>query len=278
MTSPIRYETWKSDHVSFLESFSGKTVILTFSGGKDSSAGLHLMQRASSEFDFDLDVHAVLFPHHVYTYAEVEVMEKYWEQRGIRIRWHKGESADRELERAVQEGIDPCSVCNRAKKTILIREGRSLFADPESIVLTMSYSLWDLVSATMEHILGTRYSAAPGPVDPGAGKADRRFLETSQRFYPLIRLKDGLQVFKPLIRYNDQQIIDLIERVGTPLCTTLCQYCHYRPKRVFAQYYERADLRFDFDRVFTFARDALQIPDLSHYETLDMALYFNRLI
>jgi tRNA(Ile)-lysidine synthase TilS/MesJ len=278
MADPIRYSTWKNDHLPILQGLAGKKIVLTFSGGKDSSAGLYLLHRASSEFDFSLEAHAVLFPHHVFPEPELQKLEGYWERQGVRIHWHDAVTSDKDLEAGNDIDPNPCLVCNRAKKRILLLKGQIIFREPHSVVLMMSYSLWDLVSATLEHILGGYYAEKPGAIDKNGEKPGNRFLETSQRFYPLIRLKNGLQIFKPLIRYNDQQILGLIEHTGIPLSAIPCRYRDYRPKRQFSRYYEKVQLQFDFDQVFAFAKEVLKIPDLSYYEALDMETYFDKLV
>lgn len=277
MTDPIRYSTWKIHHLPALDAFAGKKIMLTYSGGKDSSAGLYLLHRASREFNFEIQPHAIKFPHHVFPETELQKLEGYWQQQGVRIHWHDPVTSDKELEPGIENDLNPCHVCNRAKKHILIEKGRAIFGKPHSVVLMMSYSLWDLVSATLEHILSNHYAETPETADENRKKPANRFLETSQRFYPLIRLKNGLQIFKPLIRYNDPQILELIERAGIPLSTIPCRYREFRPKRIFCRYYEKAELEFDFDQVFAFAADVLKIPALSYYESLDMNTYLDKL-
>ncbi|MCF8050539.1 MAG: hypothetical protein K9L59_04830 [Desulfobacterales bacterium] len=277
MADPIRYSTWKTGYLPALEGFAGKKIILTYSGGKDSSVGLYLLHRASREFNFEIEPHAVKFPHHVFPETELQKLEGYWQRQGVRIHWHDPVTSDKELEPGIENDHNPCHVCNRAKKHILIEKGQAIFGEPHSVVLMMSYSLWDLVSATLEHILGGYSSEQPGAIDENGKKASHRFLETSQRFYPLIRLKTGLQIFKPLIRYNDQQILELIENAGIPLSAIPCRYREFRPKRMFCRYYEKAKLEFHFDQVFAFATDVLKIPTLSYYESLDMDTYLDKL-
>jgi len=277
MAAPIRYSTWKTGYLPALKGFEGKKIILTYSGGKDSSAGLYLLRRASLEFNFEIQPHAVKFPRHVFPASEIQKLDDYWRRQGVRIQWHDAVTSDKELEPGIGNDANPCHVCNRTKKRILIEKGQAIFGEPHSVVLMMSYSLWDLVSATLEHILGGYSSEKPGTLDENGNQPANRFLETSQRFYPLIRLKNGLQIFKPLIRYNDQQILELIENAGVPLSSTPCRYREFRPKRIFCRYYEKAKLEFDFDQVFAFAKDVLKIPALSYYEALDMDTYLDKL-
>ena len=142
----------------------------------------------------------------------------------------------------------------------------------------MSYSLWDLVSATIEHILGAHYSSDENTAPFQKKNSEERFLGTFQRFYPLLRLKNGLTVFNPLIRYNDEEINNVISEKKIPLTTTSCRYREYRPKRLFAEYYKRSGLRFEFDKVFDFAKKSLNLPEISYFENLETETYVKKML
>ncbi|KPJ75790.1 MAG: hypothetical protein AMJ54_13990 [Deltaproteobacteria bacterium SG8_13] len=278
MSKELSYANWKNEYQSVLSCFSDKTIMLAYSGGKDSSAALNLMKQAQQEFGFHMEVHGVVFPNHVLTGDEQGRLKQYWRKKEIEIHWHESSIVEQELANAVTNGEIPCRVCNKAKKKVLINYFKETHSNFESIVLVMSYSLWDLVSATIEHILGSIYSA------DGLNNADtrlrlkNRFNETSQRFYSLLTLKDGLTIFKPLINYNDQHILDYLSTHQIPIVANSCQYKEYRPKRWFANYYHNAGLQFDIENVRTFARNALAVPDISFYENIEAGNYFRNII
>ncbi|MEJ2095672.1 MAG: hypothetical protein P8Y38_00715 [Deltaproteobacteria bacterium] len=62
----LTYSVWRDDHQDILEKLKHKQVLMTYSGGKDSSIILHFIQRAAEEFDFSFETHAVPFPSHVF--------------------------------------------------------------------------------------------------------------------------------------------------------------------------------------------------------------------
>lgn len=278
MDTVLTYQEWKTRHRLILESFPGKTLMMFFSGGKDSSLVLHFIQKAGEEFGFSFQTHAGIYPHHVYSSKDRDTLDRYWKSRGIEINWHEIQESDERLAAALAEGVSPCLICNTAKKKDLMEYMGKLPVDMSSLVIVMSYSLWDLVSATIEHTLGAVYAGAEAASPVRHKSTEERFYETAQRFYPLLKLKDGLSIFKPLIYYNDQDITRLLSEQGIPLLSKTCQYKQYRPKRLFAQYYEQMGLRFDFEKVFRFAQTALHLPEESFFTQMGEDRYLKKLI
>ena len=160
MNNGLNYQQWKNQHGQFLESFSQKKVMMFFSGGKDSSVVLHFIQQASREYGFSFETHAGIYPQHVFASADQNRINDYWNNRGVVINWHAVPESDDQLAAALAEGVSPCLICNTIKKKYLMEHFKGLAIDMNSLVIIMSYSLWDLVSATIEHILGPCYSAA----------------------------------------------------------------------------------------------------------------------
>lgn len=278
MDTVLTYEEWKTRHRRILESFPGKTLMMFFSGGKDSSLVLHFIQKAGEEFGFSFNTHAGMYPHHVYSSKDRESLDRYWKSRGVEIHWHEIRESDERLATALAEGVSPCLVCNTAKKKDLLEYMGKLPVNLNSLVLVMSYSLWDLVSATVEHTLGAVYASAESSLSFRHKSTEERFYETAQRFYPLLKLKDGFTIFKPLIFYNDQDIKKVLSEEGIPLLSSTCLYKKYRPKRLFAQYYEQMGLRFDFEKVFRFAQTALHLPEESFFTQMGEDRYLKKLI
>ena len=278
MTSRLNYSIWKKDNKPILSSLTDKKVYMTYSGGKDSSVCLHFIQRAVKEFGFDFEAHAAIFPHHIFRDVEKQKLDSYWRARGISITWHKVPETDEYLDNALYQGSNPCLICNHTKKKLLINYFKELTPDLEALVIIMSYSLWDLVSATIEHILSAIYFNTNWSVPVRGKGTEERFIETSQRFYPSLKLKEGLTIFKPLIRYNDQDILKVISDNKIPLLTTSCKYKEYRPKRLFGTYYEKMGLYFEYSKVFEFANKALNLPEISYYNNISMEEYLTKII
>jgi len=278
MNEGLTYSSWKIEHRQILEALPGKQIIVTYSGGKDSSVVLHYMIQAAKEFDFHFETHGAEYPGHIFTVSDKHLLDTYWRERGVSITWHGVSESEEELNSALAEGINPCLVCNRVKKSVLIEYFKRFATDWEPLVLVMGYSLWDLISATVEHILAARLSHPDESLSARFKPTQERFIETSQRFYPMLKLNGGPSIFKPLIRYNDQDILDVISRHSIPLTQTICKYKDFRPKRLFAEYFHRWALQFDYQKVFEFAKNVLDLPESSYYENVDREQYLKKMI
>lgn len=278
MKSRLNYSTWKTNNQAILEDLSDKKVVISYSGGKDSSVVLYLIQKAAEEFDFSYEAHGVFFPTHVYSAGDKKKIDSYWHKRNVSINWHKVSVSDEILAEALKDGHNPCLTCSQIKKKILVSQLNRMISDWDSIVIIMSYSLWDLVSATLEHLLRATFFDKNYSSSLQEKSSDERFIETAQRFYPLLKLKGGPTIYKPLIKYNDQEIQNFILENSIPLTTTPCIYKEYRPKRIFATCYEKGDLFFDYSKVLEFSKKVLNIPDISYYEEIDLEGYMTRVI
>jgi len=244
-----------------LETLPSKHVFLLFSGGNDSSVAMDFFLRSGKEFGFDVEAHAGAFPVHRYTDEEIDRISSYWNERGGNIVWHKLAETDEALSAAE----NPCAYCQIIRKKMMKTFLAEMVSDWKRFVLIAGYSLWDLVSYAIEHILADEFS------DPEEGEADqkeKRFLETAQRFYPILTMKEGYTIFRPLIRYNGNEIETRIREAGIPILSIPCEFSRQRPKRILQDYYEGLRLRFDYDRLIGFAEKHLNLPGAATYASL----------
>jgi len=270
MNKGNKYSQWTEEHRTTLQGFVGKQVFLLFSGGKDSSMSMDLVSRASGEFGFSFEAHAGAYPVHRYTDQEKEKLDTFWEKRGVEIHWHTIVETDAELEKA----SNPCLICQKARKDMLHTMLSESVKDWESLVIIANYTLWDIVSYSVEQVLGSIFSSRERK---RADTKETRFVETAQRFYPVLKMKEGYMVFRPLLRYNRDDIVRALERKNIPILSTPCQYKDFRPKRLLEGYYEKMGARFDYDRVLEFAKKSLNLPDISSYEATDKEAYFKKI-
>jgi tRNA(Ile)-lysidine synthase TilS/MesJ len=274
----ITYEKWHEDNKVELQKLEGKDLIIAYSGGKDSSVVLHFLDLASKSYKYNLEAHGIIVPEHVLTVSERRKLDAYWQKRGISISWHKINDADAKLSEAPSQGISPCLVCNRTKKNELLKKLHQTKPDWGKLVMVISYSLWDLVSASVEHITGGIFADQEFSTAIKGKEPKDRFMEIAQRFYPLIKLQNGLIVFKPLIYYNDQDIIETVKKNDLPLTTPSCEHKEYRPKRGFALYYHKMDHHFNYKKVLAFAQESLRIPKLSFFSEMPAETYLKEVI
>jgi len=266
MSLEISYSHWRDEFRSILESFSDKKVFLLFSGGKDSSLALDFILRAGEEFGFNFEAHAGAFPVHRYTEKEKRRIESYWRKRGADIIWHElGETDD-----YISNSVNPCLPCRELRRKALQTMLPQKVDEWERVVLVTSYSLWDIVSYTMEHILSDLFSNSESRID---NEKNKRFVETAQRYYPALKMKEGYTVFRPLIKHNGSDILKLIEQGGIPILSIPCRFSGFRPKRILEKYYEKMGLHFNYKDLLDFVKKSLDLPDISSYTSMEKEEY-----
>jgi len=267
MKDNLNYAIWVRDNKEYLESFYNKRVFVSYAGGKDASVILHYLIQAKVDFGFDFETHTAMFPTHVYTVDEINKLDSYWKSRGIHINWHPINENESLFEIAKENGTNPCDVCHTTKRKRFLEYLNDTITDWNSLVIIVGWSLWDLVGYSLEYLFGSVYSNTNGLFQ---GKSvDDRFFRTSQRFYPMLKMKEGYSLFKPLLRYNDQDIKKVIHDNQIPILTVDCKYKDYRPKRLFAESYIKMDLYFDYDKVLKFADTSLNLQKPSAYTSID---------
>jgi tRNA(Ile)-lysidine synthase TilS/MesJ len=260
------YSQWRDDHRSILKDFPDKQIFFLFSGGKDSSIALDFISRAAQEFGFVFEVHAAPFPVHRYADAERKRIEWYWNSRGVNISWHHVTETDH----LIKNAVNPCMPCREVRKKWLFSGLTGALERNQDIVVIINQTLWDLVSYSIEHILADLFSEATDGKDTELG---RRFMETAQRFYPLVRMEDGYTIFRPLITYNNDDILKMIDREKIPTISIPCKFAEFRPKRILEKFYETMGMRFDYHRLFDFSKQVLDLPGLSSYTSMGKEEY-----
>ncbi|MGD2126096.1 MAG: hypothetical protein PVG99_08460, partial [Desulfobacteraceae bacterium] len=194
----------------------------------------------------------------------------YWRQRGVPVIWHDMGVADDYIENAP----NPCLSCQKVRKKMLITILSESADDWERLVLIASFSLWDIVSYSIEQVLSNMF-CNNGKASANDGSA--RFIETAQRFYPLLRMNDGYSVFRPLLKYNRNDIINRLEQEHIPTLAIPCKFANLRPKRILQKYYEEMGMRFDYHQVLEFAESSLGLPDISSYASIGKEEYLKKI-
>lgn len=266
----LSYSKWKENHKSILASLQDKNNYMLFSGGKDSSVTMDFLLRASKDFGFDFEAHAATFPVHRYSNEEKDRIGSYWSKQGVNIIWHNPNVNDD----YINNSTSPCLACQELRKKILKEILTGLTEDWNKLVLIVSYSLWDIVSYSVEHLLSEIFSDPDNKTD---AERNSRFKETAQRFYPMLKMKEGYTIFRPLIKYNNDDILRVISQKDIPTLSIPCKFKHLRPKKILESYYESMNLQFDYNHVFDFARKSLDLPDKSSYASIKKEEYLRRI-
>ena len=263
------FDAWLEVHRDTLRSFSGQRVFLLYSGGKDSSLCLYFMSKARKHFGFDLEAHAGAYPLHRYTHPEKERLSDFWRDRGVKITWYDMGVSDDPMEGTSQ----PCLFCQKVRRDMLNKVLGDTVEHWERLVLVVSFTLWDIVSYSLEHVVAGFCINS----QEGDQLRQKRLRETAQRFYPVLKMKEGYTIFRPMLRFNESDIIAGVQHDGIPLLSIPCKYKDFRPKRSLQKYYEQMGLRFDYDEVFKFAKQTMGLGDASAFMGMDKEHYLTKL-
>jgi tRNA(Ile)-lysidine synthase TilS/MesJ len=264
------YVLWKKEQEPILTTLRGKELWVLFSGGKDSSLALYFLHAASEEFGFGLQVHTGIFPKHRYTPHDMDRIDLFWKERGVVIQWHDVRESDDCL-----EGDDhPCVACQQARKQRLYEHTRSRGINLNELVLVTAYTLSDLVSYSLEYLMEVAYTHPKGE---DVQRSQKRFVETGHRFYPIVTMKSGLMIYRPALRYSNQEVVRIIQEAAIPILSVPCRYAQHRPKRMLETYYDSMQLHFDYDRVVKFAEECLGLLSVNEYASMSEEHFLSRL-
>ncbi len=153
MPVEIDYSHWRDEYKSILELLVKRKIYIAFSAGKDSSLSLDFILRAGKEFGFDFETDIGASPIHRYTDTERNRIGSYWSNRGVDIVWHGFLKTDEQLNKAE----NPCNACQKVRKDLLKTIVTEEIRDLENFVLIISFSLWDIVGYSIEHILSDMF-------------------------------------------------------------------------------------------------------------------------
>jgi len=263
------YTVWEKEQTAILTGLKGKDVSLLFSGGKDSSLCLHFMLAASEDYGFNIEVYAGTFPAHRYTPPEVKTIDAFWKDRGLTILWHEAAMSDDSLETAA----NPCIVCVQARKQLLHEAISTKSTDLANLVLVTGYTLWDLVSYSLEYLMGGVYAQ---PDREEVQRSRKRFMETGQRFYPFLKMEGGYSIYRPILKFNTPDVLRIIQEASIPFLSIPCHYAQFRPKRLLESYYRSMSLHFDHNRVVDFVKQHLGLPSVSEYRSMSKEYFHKR--
>lgn len=244
-----------------LEACRGKLLAVTFSGGRDSSACLALLNDLKARFNLRVRAFVYAFPNHRYSGGYLRKLCAYWASRGVGLTVRKPDEPDRILE----DSSTPCRVCQKVRKRALASLFTFTDESPERIVIVSGHSLWDLAAYAVNRLVANRL-ATDSTYDEVAD--EQRLVEISQRFHPFLRMPEGYCVFRPMVHLN-QNAIELVCRDrGLPVLPVSCKYTGQRPKQLLSAYFRQLGFQFTYESVLRFAQTFVGLAD-SH-TVLDM--------
>jgi len=252
-----------------LEASRGKLLAVTFSGGKDSSACLSLLNNLKTRFDFRVHAFLYAFPIHRYSGAYLRKLRSHWANLGVKLTVQEPDEPDRVL----ADSPTPCRVCQGVRKQALTSLFRFTDEPQERVVIVSGHSLWDLAAYAVNRLVANQLAT-----DTTYAEAvdDQRLVEISQRFRPFLCMPEGYCVFRPMIHLNQEAIELVCREHGTPVLPVSCRYTGQRPKHLLSTYFRQLGFQFTYESVLRFAEAFVGLADTRTVLDMDKEEYLNR--
>jgi tRNA(Ile)-lysidine synthase TilS/MesJ len=255
-------ERWESLNAQYLSRFQGKTLIVAYSGGKDSSVCVHLLRSVRDRYGFEVQAHLYAYPRHLYRPSYRDAAAAYWKRHGVHFGYHEPDPSDPEI----KDLPVPCILCQKVRKQALARLFPRLGIPLRQMVLVSGHSLWDLAGYAVEHLINHELALQR---EEDALRARARFLEISQRFHPCLEMKEGYAVYRPMHFLNQEEIRLILKDSGAPPEDAACEFAVHRPKKFLGKYFSHFGLEFTYEGVMEFARRHLALEPRDSTEGLD---------
>jgi tRNA(Ile)-lysidine synthase TilS/MesJ len=255
------FDFWKEKNEEWLEKCSGKTLAVTFSAGKDSSVSQYFLNEVKEEYNFSIRAFMCAYPHHRYTPEETIRLTGYWKSKGIELTAQSPDESDMIME----EQQNPCRPCQTVRKRALPEIFSYINRPVSDIVIVSGHSLWDIAAYALNRLLAEKLSSDNQDSET---MSEKRLLEVSQRFYPFFTMPEGYSVFRPLLHINQPDIHKFCSEKSIPVITESCRYSIWRPKNNLSEFFERFGYKFNYETVFNFAREQLNIINLDEITSI----------
>ncbi len=258
------FDKWEVANSPYLKKCGGKTLAVTYSGGKDSSVTLYMLNKTRDRYGFVIQAYLYAFPVHRYTGESLKVLKEYWREEGVTVNSYFPDADD-----SILEGVEnPCRVCQNLRKKQLLTLFDMYKDRVEDLVIVSGHSLWDLAGYAVNRMVASELSTTSDTAVSRESSSRERFLEVSQRFYPFFKMPGAYYVYRPMLFLNKDEIEDVLKEERIPVLDKPCKYSELRPKKVLSYYFEKFGYNFSYDNVIKFARERLNIPDISRFQEM----------
>lgn len=211
-----------------------KNIVFLFSGGKDCTLGLYLLDRyiKDKSLTLSLGVVTVTFPTHMYFENGRETenfvnIKKFWQSRGVHLNIFTAN--DRDVER--------CKQCKNVRKRF-IDDFLKKHPKGKTAVAT-GYSLNDVLAYIDEYCLASNFtfdlSQIPDESTVNRIKNHLHKIKTKEE------LPDKLRIIRPLLVFRESDIKMYLEEKGIPYLDKPCRIGDKKHKRAYSKSLETVE-------------------------------------
>jgi|SRR3972149_6307155 len=238
-------------------------VIVCWSGGKDATTLLSLMAEYKKKVrNFPLTALMVPYPKTIVRKEHQEETIKYWENLGVQVEILDHNYPD--------PGTFPkqeiCPKCKEIRRNVLV-EQYFQYCDLSKTIIATGHTSWDLAAYIIELTISR---LASGSASSEIGSYER-YLEVMNKFLPVFHFKNGPTLIRPLLRLGDDDVFRVIleKRIPFPF-SFIPDPCPWRKqrKRVFQNYFQEIELKFDIENLNKYVREVFKIPKSEEYHKL----------
>jgi tRNA(Ile)-lysidine synthase TilS/MesJ len=253
--------------------------IYLFSGGKDATVGLDLLQRYVFEYNIDIDVDVIMvtYPRHVYFMEDGNPSKRYtdtlnyWRNRNINIKVYSPDIAD-------FTNNDPmaCKTCKNTRKSYVdpYIESYKKRYESKTVGVVTGYTLYDAL-AYMDEILLVSNFQYNNILKSNDVNIQNRILNCLHKMKAKEELPNGLVVIRPLIDMHENKVVDYISSEGIPYVSNPCKAAKDKHKR---EYFKALNTvakinNADYDGLLNFLK-TLNIEFPNTFDDIQVKNYF----
>ena len=250
-----------------------KKIVYLFSGGKDATIGLYLLNKYLKENSLDIDLQAIMvtYPQHVYfnddgsereCYAHIK---KYWFGQNVNLHVFVPDDADIGGDEA-----NACKICKTARKKLVDKFLDDIDDKPSTAIVT-GYTLYDILAYVDEMALVCNYDFR------NYTKLDQKIVNRIENCLHKMRAKeelpDGFRIIRPLVDFNEVDVVKSNNELNLRFIETPCNAAKYKHKRA---YFKMLDIAYSINNTtYEGVMKFLQDQDVVFPETFQDIEYDN---
>ncbi len=248
------------------DQIKGKHTVLFWSGGYDSTFLFDLFIKSRLYDITDLYIVIIRCPQEIYDESRIKEAVDLLSLLPVHVYCY-------EPQEKIKNDIEftkACSVCKHIRRSVIIEAIADIklnVNDSKAIILVTGHNLDDLVSYYLENVT---YS-----LDKNSDKYRERFIESTNKVFPIFDYSERIKIFRPLIRLTKNQMLKIFsdnDYADLKICNKKCRWLRQR-KRLLQEYLSGINIQFDFDLIVKKFNTEFIMPTMEEFRSLPVVTY-----
>lgn len=246
--------------INFNIDLEEKNIVVFMSGGKDSSALLHLLLRNDLIKKNRIFPIMVKYPLEIFTLSQIEKMNNYWNNFDINLN-----IIDLGLlQDDIHNSNKPCRQCENLISKEFIKWLKNRRFSSKTLIFIGTHS-WDVLGYITQIFL-SNFSSSEGNKEENYSK-----ITLSKRCYPILDIDTKLSIVRPFINIAPDEIIEYIHNNKIPVLNSPCKYKKLLGKQIVFKLMERLEINeINYSDIMTFAQKNNILIEKNKYYNLPM--------